>query len=121
FIVKQHKRVLAFFTLSMSALESNRLEDGDKLENYIPIKYPAVLLGQMGVDKQFRGLGIGRLICNFCVGLAAIISERVACRYITLQTNPDKIKYYKEKCGFKQSVRANLEGKLWMYRKVIEV
>lgn len=118
FVVKQHKRVLAFFTLSMSALESSRLEVNDKLANYTPIKYPAVLLGQMGVDKDYRGLGLGQLICNFCVGLAAIVGERVACRYIILQTSRDKVRYYKEKCDFKQSMKVNTEGKIWMYRRV---
>lgn len=118
FVVKQHKRVLAFFTLSMSALESTRLGDDDKLANYTPITYPAVLLGQMGVDKGLRGQGLGQLICEFCVGLAATISERVACRYIILQTSHEKVGYYKEKCGFKQAATANPAGKVWMYRRV---
>jgi hypothetical protein len=39
FIVKQDKRVLAFFTLSMTSLESNSLAENDKLADYSPISY----------------------------------------------------------------------------------
>src|SRR5919108_3004398 len=76
FIVKQDKRVLAFFTLSMTAIEKEELEKADKLGGFVYRTYPAVLLGQLGVDKQYRIQGLGQLICDFCVGLAATISEQ---------------------------------------------
>ena len=105
FLVKQNKRVVAFFTLSMTSLESSRFSDDvededDNLEkNNLPKRYPAVLLGQMGVDKDFRKKGFGKMICKFCLGLSFVISERVACRYIVLVTNQDKANYYGTQMG----------------------
>jgi GNAT superfamily N-acetyltransferase len=117
YIVKQDSRVLAFFTLSMAGLESKELPESDKLVDY-NARYPAVLLGQMGVDKSCRRQGLGELICNYCIGLAEKSSEQIACRYIILQTSQAKVEFYREKCGFQQSVKANPNGKFWMYRRL---
>ena len=52
----------------MTSLESSRFSDDvededDNLEkNNLPKRYPAVLLGQMGVDKDFRKKGFGKMI-----------------------------------------------------------
>ena len=101
----------------MAGLESKELPESDKLGGY-NARYPAALLGQMGVGKEFRRQGLGQLICDYCIGLAEKISELIACRYIILQTNQDKVEFYREKCGFQQSVKANPEGKFWIYRRL---
>ena len=118
YVVKQGERILAFFTLCMTGLRSNRVATSDMLTNFRPITYPAVLLGQMGVDKRYRGHRLGQLICNYCLGLAQTISEQIASRYIALETNQDKVGYYNEKCGFRQSVEKNTSGRIWMYRRL---
>ncbi len=75
YIVKQDDRILAFFTLSMAGLESKELPESNKLGGY-SARYPAVLLGQMGVDKAWRRMGWGQLICDYCIGLAEeVVSE----------------------------------------------
>jgi hypothetical protein len=71
----------------------------------------------MGVDKSYRGQGLGQLICNYCIGLALTVGEQIACRYIVLRTNEDKSKLYK-KCGFKQSDKKSAKGRFWMYRRL---
>lgn len=117
YIVKQEDRILAFFTLSMAGLESKELPESNKVGGY-SARYPAVLLGQMGIDKALRRKGLGQLICDYCIGLAEEVSEHIACRYIILQTKQHNIDFYRQKCGFQQSVKANPEGKFWMYRRL---
>ena len=39
--------------------------------------HPAMLLGQLGVDKKYRGKRIGSDICNFCLGLADVLGKQL--------------------------------------------
>jgi hypothetical protein len=117
YIVKQGQKIVAFFALSMTSIEKEELEKTDKLGGFVYRDYPAVHLGQMGIDKQYRRHGLGQIICKFCVGLAIAISEQIACRYITLMTTQCNVGYY-EKWGFKQSVRKNSNEKIGMYKRL---
>ncbi len=101
----------------MTKIENKELEVTDKMSDFSYKWYPAVELGQMGVDKSYRGKGLGQLICNYCIGLALTVGEQIACRYIVLRTNEDKSNLYK-KCGFKQSDKKSAKGRFWMYRRL---
>lgn len=117
-IVRTDGRIVAFFAVSMSAISLQHLESNEKLDLVTPLRYPAMLIGQLGVDKKFRGKGIGQHICNFCLGLAQDTGEKIACRYVILQTNPDKTALY-NKMGFTKSPKhIDENNKIWMYRKL---
>lgn len=116
--VKYDGRLVGFFTLSMFAIQVKELQDSEKIGEMRLVSYPAVLLGQMRVDKKERGHGIGYYICEFSVGLAQEIGKRVACRYVILQTNQTQSAYYQKKCSFYQSRRQGQVGKIWMYRRI---
>jgi GNAT superfamily N-acetyltransferase len=75
--------------------------------------YPALLIGQMGVDKNYRGRKIGDAICKHCIGLARKFNERVACACITLQTTEDKASYYQQ--YFFETTRKLRNGQVAMY------
>jgi GNAT superfamily N-acetyltransferase len=119
YVVEQDQRILAFFTLSMAGIKSDKIAQNDRLANYTQKSYPAVLLGQMGVDKSCRGQGLGQEIWNYCLAHALDIGERIACRYIIVDTNQDKAGYYREKCKFKHSFKKDQEGNIvTMYRRL---
>jgi GNAT superfamily N-acetyltransferase len=118
YTVRHADQIVAYFTASMSAIETKRLVYEDKVPNVGILSYPALLLGQMAVDKKYRGQGIGYWICEFCIGLAQEMNNKVGCALIILQTNKDKLEYYKKKCGFKHSEKQSKEGKVWMYKRV---
>ncbi len=114
--VRLDGKLVAFFTLSMFAIQVKELQDKEKIGDSNLVSYPAILLGQMGVDKKFRNQGIGYWICQFCLGLAQEIGQRVACRYLMLETNEQKSSYYK-RLLFEQSSKKS--QKIWMYRRVL--
>jgi len=116
-IVRYKKNIVGYFTVSMSAISIEDLQVGEKVAQATPIRYPAMLLGQLGVDKNCQGQGIGTDICNFCLGLAQVIGEKIACRYMILQTSSDKTQLY-ERMGFTKSPKASKTEKIWMYRRV---
>lgn len=112
-------KLVGFFAVSMFSIQTKKLEMVEHIPDASTIySYPAVLLGQLGVDKRHRGQGIGKTVVNFCVGLAQEASERIACRYVVLQTSQNKTALY-DKLRFIQSTKPPIEGKVWMYRRVI--
>ena len=81
--------------------------------------YPSLLIGRLGVDNNQRRKGVGKYICNWCLGLAMKLSNDVGCRYIILETTEKMIKFYM-KCNFeKGKVIEDEKGKLiWMYQRI---
>jgi predicted N-acetyltransferase YhbS len=60
----------------------------------------ALKLAQLGVDHKLSGRGLGTLIIFDVVNLALELSQRVGCRYVTLDAQPDLVDWY-ERLGFK--------------------
>lgn len=99
-------------------LKIAELREGEMIEDGPAKEYPALLLGNMGVEKRFRKKGLGSFICDICVGLARTLSKRVGCRYVILRTIRCKIEFY-QKCEFVASKKISDNGRLWMYRRII--
>ncbi|MGH2611955.1 MAG: GNAT family N-acetyltransferase [Rhabdochlamydiaceae bacterium] len=116
-VVKYEGKIVAYFAVSMFAISVEQLDKSEKVSEATPIRYPAMLLGQLGVDKEYRKKGIAKEICRFCFGLAQDTGEQVACRYMVLQTNVEKTKLY-EHFDFVKSPKKPENGKIWMYTKI---
>ena len=83
------------FYINHDCNEKNKIAKNGKSDEAPNMSsYPAALLGQMGVDKQFRNMGKGSSIIGFVTGLSRQIGNKIACRYVILQTNEDKVKLY---------------------------
>jgi GNAT superfamily N-acetyltransferase len=54
----------------------------------------AVKLAQLGVHRPFQGQGVGARAIGFVVHLARRASKRIACRYLTLDAQPDLVEWY---------------------------
>lgn len=110
--VKYKEKIVAFFTLSMSSIGLDEVPHSRQVKE-MTARYPALLIGQMGVDKKYRGRKIGDAICKHCIGLARKFNERVACTCITLQTTEDKASYYQQ--YFFETTRKLRNGQIAMY------
>ena len=93
------KRKLAgFVTISMADMKTNKMELNQKppieIENY-----PALQIGQLGVDRRFQRKGVGRLLVKWCVNKAIEYSESIGCRLLVLNAIPTSVDFYK-KCNF---------------------
>jgi GNAT superfamily N-acetyltransferase len=60
----------------------------------------ALKLAQLGVDHTRSGRGLGTLIIYDVVNFALEMSQRVGCRYVTLDAQPDLVEWY-QRLGFK--------------------
>ncbi|MDP3779997.1 MAG: GNAT family N-acetyltransferase [Nitrosopumilaceae archaeon] len=117
-LVQLAGKIVAYFTVSMNAIELSVLDKNEKVSGTTTKKYPAMLLGRIGVDKKYRKKGIAKAICTFCQGLASVTSEKVACRYIMLHTPLNKVSIY-QKMGFIQSVNPPKKGIVSMYMRIV--
>ena len=106
------------FTLTMSTIRKTKLEETEVVDKAPTLySYPAVLLGQIGVDKKFRGMGIGSIIIKFATGLSRKLGNEIACRYLILQTSKNKIRLYASHQFYKETADLN-NNRVWMYRKL---
>lgn len=77
-------------------------------------RYPALLLGRLGVDNKYRKRHIGHCICLWTIGLAKELSERIGCRFVILMTNQPTVKFY-QKSGFDICPKYEKKEKVLMY------
>lgn len=91
FYIEEDKRVVAYFSILASQLNTGdtRIYGIDKI--------PIVLLGRMGVEKNFRGINIGRTMINITIKKALEASKLIACRLLLIETSLDMKSYYLEK------------------------
>jgi hypothetical protein len=102
----------------MGSMRVKDLTEDETIEGG-PKDYPGMMLGNMGVDKRFRGSGLGSFICDqYCIGLARSLSKKVACRYVYIRTSKDLVGFY-QKCKFIPAKKISDTGRLWMYRRIV--
>ena len=91
FYNEEDKRVVAYFSILASQLNTGdaRIYGIDKI--------PIALLGRMGVDKNFRGINIGRTMITIAIKKALEASKLIACQFLLIETSLDKKSYYLEK------------------------
>jgi GNAT superfamily N-acetyltransferase len=93
------------FTVSNDSIKVNSLPNSrkKKLVKSIPRpkqfrSYPAVLIGRLGVNQNYKGVGIGRELMNFIKSWFIDSNNKTGCRFIVVDAYNEKtpIKYYKQ-------------------------
>lgn len=115
--VKYEGRPIAYFTLSMGVIKTAELLPEDIKYEIEFSYYPALLLGHMGVDKNFWGRGVGNSILMHCLGLAQKINDDIACSALMLHTNRNTAGYYQKK-GFKNIEPEKSKELVIMYKVI---
>ena len=107
------------FTLSNSSIDARNLPNNRRknLTANIPHEktlstYPATLIGRMGVNKEFRGKGIGRELMDYIKQWALLPANMTACRYLTVDAynNEATLNFYKAN-GFKTIFSSEIQEK----------
>lgn len=91
--------IAGYVTLTMDGLELYGFErpDGGRYK-----EYPAIKIGQLGVDKSFQGLHIGQYLIAFALIMATSMADQIGCRYLTVDAKRDVVDWYKAQ-GFKEN------------------
>src|SRR5690606_23646199 len=97
------KTIVAAFTVSNDSIKtnffpkSNRNRLSKKIHHSKRMKsYPAVLIGRLGVNKDYSSSGLGSQIMNFIKAWFVDIANKTGCRFIVVDAynNERTLKYY---------------------------
>jgi len=109
---------IGYVTLGMSSIKAQRIDK--RYRRPVRLRfYPSLLIGRLGVDNNWRKKGVGTHICQWCIGLALELSEIVGCRYVILETNEEKGRWYAGRRFCEAERIEDEEGNLlWMYQRL---
>ncbi len=80
--------------------------------------YPALLVRQLGIDKGFKGQGLGYHFILYCFGLGQLLGQSVVCAFLIMRTTKKLAeKYYVPRYNFKCETKSDLET-VCIYRKL---
>lgn len=113
-------QMVCAFTISNDSIKArllpktakNKLNRGVSNQNRGLKSYPAVLIGRLGVSKDFKGKGIGIQLMDFIKAWFIDQANKTGCRFIVVDAynRPEVLSYY-QKNGFKQLFKSAEEEK----------
>jgi GNAT superfamily N-acetyltransferase len=96
YLVSYQSKVVAYCSVTPSLLPFEKAKE-QKPDTRAEIKnYPALMITNLGTDKESRGKGIASGMLEHCIGLAVHLSELVGCRYVMLYSTK-AVGFYSEK------------------------
>lgn len=99
YIVYNHSKIVGFFTISMDSLRIRKIRTEDQV-GYANIDYyPSIKIGQLCIDIDCENQRIGPFILNVICGIGMEFSEKIGCRFLSVNTLPSAQTWY-EKHGF---------------------
>lgn len=109
-----HGTIVGYVTLSTAVILLDQTErDGLKL-TVERTEWPAVLIGMLGVDKDFQGggRGLGDYLLQFAIGQAQLVAETAAAKFIIadVYNDPYALALYKRN-GFTPSRYKDYQNK----------
>jgi GNAT superfamily N-acetyltransferase len=90
YAIQIKNRVIAYSALFCSHYY---LELPDQTQSF---RVPGICVGQLGVDIQFQGKGLGSLLIKHSISLANRINDYAACRIIYCEAFDNAIDFYKK-------------------------
>jgi len=89
FVIHKDNIIIAYSAIFCSHLYF-RLPDQET-----EFRVPGVCIGQLGVDTEFQGKGLGKILVQHAISLANKISNYSGCRIIYVDAYDNAIDYYK--------------------------
>jgi GNAT superfamily N-acetyltransferase len=98
-------RIAGFFTLSASTIAFENISETFVDEHGSLPRYPAptILLGQLGVDTDYAGEGLGKALVGVAVEKAVAASETVGAVAIQVHAGHEDLVAWYERMGFVQA------------------
>ena len=101
-------RIVCIFSVSNDSVKASMLPKRfrNRMQCNIPNSkrmrsYPAVLIGQMGVDRNFKGLNVGSQVLNYIKDWFTHPANKTGCRFLIVDAlNEDKVIEFYRKNGF---------------------
>jgi GNAT superfamily N-acetyltransferase len=122
YILSNENKAIGFFCLSNDSIEikgkakTTLVKEGKRQKTY-----PALKIGRLGIDKKYQGNGFGSFIIKHTLGLALTHSEKIGCRYLTVDAyNRDiPISFYSRN-GFQKLTQDDGKENIPMYLDLLQ-
>ena len=93
------KRLAGFYTLSSQSVSRGKTRGW--LARNAPQQIPVILLGMLGVDREYQGKGLGRNLLLDASKRAKAVSETIGARALVVDPVDDSARKLYEACGFR--------------------
>lgn len=100
FIVRCEGRIAGFYSLSAHSVVRDDVSGG-WLRRNTPQQIPAVLLGMLGVDERYQGIGLGSSLLGDAIRRSLRISDELGIRAMIVYPENDSVQSFYEKYGFR--------------------
>lgn len=87
---------VGFMTLLADTIEVRVIPESEGVVGCPYSKYPAIKIGRFAVDRNYERRGIGSFLLKAAIGKTIALSKEIGCRYITVDSKPDSIDFYKK-------------------------
>lgn len=113
-------QLVGYITLTTDIIRKGEVQKEGRIS--VPYKeYPAIKIARLAVDKKYERRGVGRFLLLIAVGKALDIAKEVGCRFITVDSKPDSIGFYKKGGGFELAKRYQDERYPTMYLDILPI
>lgn len=114
-IIESETETVAFYSLFNDRIAMDQFEETREWNRFRKAfpnakrinSYPAMKIGRLGVNENWKGKGIGTDIIGF-LKQQFIDNNRTGCRFISVDAYAASLKFY-EKCGFKYLSCADID------------
>src|SRR5262249_19419618 len=106
-------RILGYHTLLMAQVKQGDIPD-DRPSIKRPI--PVILLGQLGIDKEFQGRAYGEIMLMDAQARVVEISGKTGVRAMMLDARNEKLAQWYERCDF-----VRFPGQLHMFKSIAAI
>ena len=113
YLIHLGSKLVGFVTISMASVKTEKMDFDENLKIRLE-SYPALQIGQLAIDKEHQGKGIGTKIIQWCMRQALEYSEDIGCRLLVLNSLPSSVKFYTS-CNFEQLKRQEKRREKVMY------
>jgi len=125
----KENQLISYITLCVDSIHLDKIKKEEMAKHKISYKsLPALKICRMGVRKELMDQDIGTKMILFAIKQALKIHEKIACRFITVDSKNDEkipgrlkpVRFYK-KMGFEELKTREKKNTIYMCKDLIKI
>jgi len=98
-ILHDGDRIVGYFTLVADTINSERIDEHDRVSGYVYSKYSCIKLARLAVDKHYQKHGLGKELMIYVFAIARKIVTYEGGKFLTVDAKNSAVEFYR-KFGF---------------------
>ena len=118
-VVPPENRVIGYYSISVSAVEYDKVSLKQFPRHPTGIPLPCALIGKLAVDKEFQGRGLGEHLLLHALKKISVSSQTIAISAVLIHAINEEAKQFYERYGFLKLEEADNEFELVLGIKAV--